>query len=65
MVGLENGAEAHHRGAEKHGEHHHDSLLDLTNVVGGTGDERGGGEIVDFGDGKAEDFLIKVGTEVA
>lgn len=53
LEGLENGAKTHERRAEHHGEHHHDGLLNLTDVIGGASDEGGGGEVVDFGDAEA------------
>ena len=65
LIGLENCTEPHHRSAKEHGEHHHDGLLYLANVVRCAGDERSGREVVDVGDAEAEHLFIKVSAKVA
>ncbi len=46
--GHENAAYRHHRRHDEHGEPHAQQLLDLLDVVGGAGDQRGRPEAVDL-----------------
>ena len=62
---ADDAADADDRRVEDHAHHHDDHHLDLGDVVGGAGDQRGGGELVELGVGEALDLLEDILAQVA
>ena len=63
--GADDAADADDGRVEDHAHHHDDHHLDLGDVVGGAGDQRGGGEFVEFGAGEALHLLEDIPAQVA
>ncbi len=63
--GPDDAADADDGRIEDHAHHHDDHHLDLGDVVGGAGDQRGGGEFVELGAGETLHLLEDIAAQVA